>query len=35
LIDKELIYKLIGAILYASIFFGIKKYWLNRAKDSE
>jgi uncharacterized membrane protein (DUF106 family) len=35
LIDKELIYKLIGAILYASIFFGIKKYWLNRSKSSE
>jgi len=35
LVDKELIYKLIGAILYASIFFGIKKYWLNRAKGSE
>ena len=35
LIDKELIYKLIGAILYASIFFNIKKYKLNKAKDSE
>ena len=35
LVDKELIYKLIGAILYASIFFGIKKYWLNKSKDSE
>ena len=35
LIDKELIYKLIGAILYASIFFNIKKYRLNKAKDSE
>ena len=35
LIDKELIYKLIGAILYASIFFSIKKYRLNKAKDSE
>ena len=35
LIDKELIYKLIGAILYASIFFSIKKYRLNRAKGSE
>ena len=35
LIDKELIYKLIGAIVYASIFFSIKKYRLNKAKDSE
>jgi len=35
LIDKELIYKLIGAILYASIFFSIKKYRLNKSKDSE
>ena len=34
-IAKELIYKLIGAILYASIFFSIKKYRLNKAKDSE
>ena len=35
LIDKELIYKLIGAIVYASIFFSIKKYRLNKSKDSE
>jgi hypothetical protein len=35
LIDKELIYKLIGAILYASIFFSIKKSRLNKTKDSE
>ena len=34
-IAKELIYKLIGAILYVSIFFNIKKYRLNKAKDSE
>ena len=35
LVDKELIYKLIGAILYASIFFSIKKSRLNKTKDSE
>ena len=35
LIDKELVYKLIGAILYASIFFSIKKYRLDKKKDSD
>ena len=35
LIDKELVYKLIGAILCASIFFSIKKYRLNKKKDSD
>tara|TARA_B110000967_G_C18285317_1_gene271176 strand:- start:175 stop:456 length:282 start_codon:yes stop_codon:yes gene_type:complete len=34
-IERDFIYKMIGAILYASIFFSIKKYRLNKAKDSE